>query len=174
MPSTTASPTAPPPSGPIGGLIGAFNRLKAELAKFGTIGLAAFVVDFFGFNLLVVAWFWDAGGTGPLRHHTFTASCVSTAAGMVVSWFGNKLWTYRHRPPENPRQAAVLFVVFNIVGLLITAACVAFSTDVLHLHDILWLDFFRFLGIGLGTIFRFLTYRKWVFPESDLPSAIEA
>lgn len=158
---------------PVSAALSLFDRMKAELAKFGTIGLVAFLVDFFGFNLLVVGWLWDAGGEGPMRHHTFTASCVSTAFGMVVSWFGNKLWTYKHRPPENPRQAAVLFVVFNIIGLLITAACVKFSTDVLDLHHILWLDFFRFLGIGLGTIFRFVTYRKWVFPESDRPSAVE-
>lgn len=160
--------------GPLRAGLDLFDRLKAELAKFGTIGLAAFLVDFFGYNLLVFGVLAGSSGTGPMSAHTFSASCVSTAAGMLVSWFGNKLWTYRHRPPENPRQAAVLFLVFNVIGLLITAVCVALSRQLFGQHSILIDDFFRFLGIGLGTIFRFVTYRRWVFPESDRPSAFEA
>ena len=148
-------------------LVEGFHRLKAEMAKFGTVGLLAFITDFVGWNLLVHG---PIGPTeGPMRDIPTWASVVSTAAGTLVSWVGNTFWTYRHQKHENQGKAFVLFVVFNVIGLVITAACLWISLYVLRLDNLFVNNLARFIGIGLGTIFRFWSYRNWVFPakESD-------
>jgi hypothetical protein len=50
-----------------------------------------------------------------------------------------------------------------VVGLLIAEAVIGFVTYVLGLHGKIEFNAASVLGTGLGTIFRFYAYRKWVF-----------
>ena len=60
-------------------------------------------------------------------------------------------------------REAVLFFVLNVVGLLIAEAVIGLVTYVMGLRGPLEYNAASFVGTGLGTIFRFYAYRKWVF-----------
>jgi hypothetical protein len=66
--------------------------------------------------------------------------------------------------------------VLNGVGLGIQLACIAFANYALGQTDRITSNIALFLGIVLGTLFRFWSYRKWVWvaPADGLRGGLEA
>ncbi|MGI9197265.1 MAG: GtrA family protein [Candidatus Nanopelagicales bacterium] len=137
------------------------GTLAREIAKFGAVGLMAFVVDVGLFNLLMYA-----GGSGPLNDKPLTAKAISVIAATTFAYFGNRFWTFRHRARTNMGREYVLFFVLNGIAMMIALACLWFSHYALGLDSALANNISaNVIGLGLGTLFRFWSYRKWVFPE---------
>lgn len=139
-----------------------FTQLMHEVAKFGVVGSIAFVVDATTFNLLL-----HYGGTNALLYDKVTiAKTVSLVLATIVSYLGNRFWTYRHRERTGYRREYLLFFALNGVGLLITLACLDFSHYVLGFKTGIADNISGVLiGTALATLFRFWAYRRWVFPE---------
>jgi putative flippase GtrA len=133
-----------------------------EVTKFGVVGALAFVVDNGGYNLLV---FGLPGGPegGVMRELPVQASVLATAAAALLSWAGNRYWTYRHRHREKLTQELVLFLLANLVGVAITAGTVYASRHLLGLDSVLSDNVARVFGWALATLFRFFAYRRYVF-----------
>ncbi|MEP6665877.1 MAG: GtrA family protein, partial [Nocardioidaceae bacterium] len=71
------------------------QRLRAfvhEAAKFGVVGGIGFVVDVTVFNLLRFA-----GDPGLLEHKPLTAKAISVAVATMVTYLGNRHWTWAER-----------------------------------------------------------------------------
>jgi putative flippase GtrA len=135
-----------------------WRRLGRELAAFGAVGAVAFVVDVGLFNLL------RFHGEGVLVDKPVTAKIISTSVATLVAWAGNRWWTYRgRRRPALVRELA-LFGAMNAIALVIAVLCLAVSHYVLQLRSPLADNISaNFVGVGLGTAFRFVAYRLWVF-----------
>ena len=134
--------------------------LYREAAKFGIVGLSALVVDIGVFNLLRYA-----GGEGPLYDKPLTAKVISVTVATTVAYAGNRYWTFRHRGRSNMGKEYVLFFALNGVAMLIAVACLWFTHYVIGLTSPLADNISaNVIGLGLGTLFRFWSYRKWVFP----------
>jgi putative flippase GtrA len=142
------------------GLYERFRQLINEGARFGVVGGIGFLVTDGGTNLL----------QSPL-HGWLKANVIATLAGMVVTYLGSRYWTFRHRERGGMRRETVLFVVLNGVGLGIQLACIGFANYALGRTDTVASNIALFLGICLGTLFRFWSYRKWVWMD---PSASHA
>jgi putative flippase GtrA len=134
------------------GLHERFRQLIHEGAKFGVVGGIGFLVTEVGTNLLLT----------PL-HGWLKANVVATLAATVVTYFGSRYWTFRHRERGGTGRETVLFVVLNTVGLGIQLACIGFTNYALGLTDRFSSNVALLLGICLGTLFRFWSYRKWVW-----------
>jgi putative flippase GtrA len=140
-----------------------FDRLRSglhvvvrELLKFGVVGAVAYVVDVGIFNFLRV--------DGPLEHKPLTAKAISVSVAVVVAWLGNRYWTFRRRRRAAAHHELMLFVAMNAIGLAIALACLAVSHYALGFTSAL-ADNIAANGVGLvlGTSFRFIAYRTWVF-----------
>ena len=134
------------------GLYERFRHLIHEAAKFGAVGSIGFVVTDGGTNLLQ-----------PVLHGWLKANVIATMAGMIVTYLGSRYWTFRQRERGGMGRETVLFFVFNGIGLGIQLACIGFTNYGLGLNDKLASNVALFLGICLGTLFRFWSYRKWVW-----------
>ncbi|QDO90252.1 GtrA family protein [Ornithinimicrobium ciconiae] len=154
-------------TGLIGRIRGAYEVLAREVAKFGTIGLLAFILDTTLYNYFVFGL--PGGGDGPLHDIPLRAKILATAIATVFSWLGNRYWTFRHRRTAAVANEFLLFVWFNILGLGIAVACLGFSRYVLGLDSQL-ADNISANGVGLvlGTLFRFWAYRTYVFKGDAL------
>jgi putative flippase GtrA len=136
----------------IRGVYKRFRQLIHEGAKFGIVG---------GIGLLVTD-----GGTNLLQsilHGWLKANVIATVAGMIVTFLGSRYWTFRHRERGGMGRETVLFLVLNGMGLGIQLACLGFTNYALGLTDKFSSNVALFLGICLGTLFRFWSYRKWVW-----------
>jgi putative flippase GtrA len=134
-----------------------FRVLIHEVAKFGVVGILAFFITIGGANLLRYG-----AGLGPL-----TSVTISTVVATVFAFLGNKLWAFRHRKGNHVARESVLFFVFNGVGLLIQLAFVGAARYGLGLTDTFSYNVANIMGIGMATLFRLYTYRRWVFLAVD-------
>ncbi len=160
--------TAPKPPGPVCGTPSATVSVisSARSSKFATVGGAAFLVDFTIFNYAV-----HAHGIEQL-----TAKTISTVIAATFAFVGNRFWTWRHREHRNPAREYALFFLFNAVGLGIGLACLGISH---YWLGAIWPAVFRtvladniasfLVGTGLGTLFRFWSYRRFVFRDAGNP-----
>lgn len=140
---------------PVAGLYERIRHLVPELAKFGVVGGIGAVVDL--------------GGAGVLQYHVgpLKAKAISITAATIITYLGSRFWTFRHRENQAMHREAVLFFVLNVIGLIIAEAVIGFTTYVLGMKGPLAYNAASILGTGLGTIFRFYAYRKWVFLAPD-------
>jgi putative flippase GtrA len=95
---------------------------------------------------------------GPL-----TSNVIATIAGTCVAFLGNRYWTFRHREGSTLVREYVVFFALNGIGLGIQLACIAFTYYLLNMHGKLAYNVALIFGIGLGTLFRFWSYRRWVW-----------
>jgi putative flippase GtrA len=145
-------------------LIDRFGHLVHEVSKFATVGGVAFVVDFVLFNY----------SSAVLHVESLAAKTISTVVAATVAFIGNRFWTWRHRERSNPARQYALFFFLNGVGLAIGLACLAVSRYALGaiwpgiFHTALADNIASFVvGMGLGTLFRFWSYRRFVFINTD-------
>ena len=138
-----------------------FRQLVHEAAKFGTVGAVAFLTATIGTNLLHFR-----AGQGPL-----ISNVIATIAGTFVAFFGNRYWTFRHRQGSTMAREYAVFFVLNGIGLGIQLACIAFTYYLLGMHGKLAYNAALLFGIGLGTLFRFWSYRRWVWLAPPLADA---
>jgi putative flippase GtrA len=146
----------------------AIDDLVREMLKFGVVGAVAFVIDFGGFNVMVYGphvsgILGEQTTVGILHDKPLTAKILSATVATLVAWLGNRLWTFRHRRNRQTSHEFALFAFFNAVAMVIAVICLGTSRYVFDLHSQLTDNIANIVGIGLGTLFRFWSYRKFVF-----------
>ena len=135
-----------------------FRRLRAELAKFGTVGGFAYVIDVGLFNLLR---FSDAS---PINDKPITSKLVSAGIATLVAYAGNRYWTFKHREAKSHAESLPVFVGLNLVGMAIAAVCLYISHYALGFTSAAADNIAaNVVGTGFGTLFRFWGYRRFVF-----------
>ncbi|MDW4906051.1 GtrA family protein [Streptomyces sp. ADMS] len=130
-----------------------FDQLAAEVAKFGAVGTAGLLVNLLVFNLV--------------RHTTdlpvVRASVVATVVAICSNYIGFRYFTYRDRDKGGRTKELTLFLLFSTVGLVIENGVLYAATYGFGMDSPLQSNIFKFVGIGVATLFRFWSYRTWVF-----------
>jgi putative flippase GtrA len=138
------------------------SLLGQELFSFLVVGGTGYVVDVAAFNVLLSTP--PFSGLDP-SYARVVAMCVA----MVVTYTGNRFWTWRGSQRHDRHRELGLFVLFNLVGLLISVSALVLTHDVLGLTsrpaDNLSANV---VGLGLATAFRFWAYRTFVFGPPPL------
>lgn len=146
--------------------LAAVRARVVELTRFLAVGGVSFVVDLGLFNLL------RFGPGELLLHKPLTAKVLSVAAATLVSWVGNRRWTFAdHRTAQRGREL-LLYAIINVLGVLIGVATLAFSHYALDLRTPLADNVSTVLGIALGTIVRYVGYKRYVFITPSAGTAL--
>jgi putative flippase GtrA len=138
--------------------------------KFGIIGGLNVLVNWVAFNLLLLLPMF---ANGQLK-----AKVIATGIAIISSYFMNRHWTYKDRDKSAAHREFVLFLGFNLAGMLIELAVMAMTKYVFGLTSWLAINVAFVVGLALGTVFRFFTYRTWVFTHAEdagleiLPAAV--
>lgn len=138
-----------------------WRLLAKELSAFGIVGAACTVIDLGLFQLLYVH-----ADVGPV-----TSRFISTVVSMTVGYFAHRHWSFSHRARTGLRREYLLFAVINGGTLFLSLGVVAFVRYPLHQHHALVLQAANVVSIGLGTVLRYLAYRRWVFVAPESPDA---
>ena len=82
----------------------------------------------------------------------------------MVTWFGNRYWTFREHRRKNYLLELAEFSAVSIGGILIGLVCLLVSHYLLGFTSLLADNISsNLVGLVLGTSFRFLLYRFWVY-----------
>jgi putative flippase GtrA len=139
-----------------------FRQLIHEAAKFGVVGVVGLLVTNVVYGLLHER----------LNVGVVTATTIATVIATAVTFVGNRYWSFQHRERTGVARETVIFFVLNGIGLLIQDAVVAFNAYVLgNEHDRTAGFIALNCGIALATLFRFWSYRKFVWAAPAAPGA---
>jgi putative flippase GtrA len=138
-----------------------WRHLVHELAKFGIVGAVNTILDFGLANLLYLGFGWPSLG----------AKTGSVAVAATSSFFMNRHWTFRHRARTGLRREYTLFFLLNGVGLLIANACILVVEHGFGKTGALWFNVAQVAGLALGMVFRFTTYKRFVFVSPERAAA---
>ena len=134
-----------------------------EILTFLAVGGVGYVVDVLAFNLLRSSP--DLAGSDPAWART-----LAVGFAMVVTYLGNRLFTWRGQSGRARHREVALFVLFNVIGLGFSVACLVATHDLLGLTSRLDDNLSaNVLGVALGTLFRFWSYRRFVFVRPTPP-----
>lgn len=154
---------------PLAALVDRFRHLGPEAVKFGIVGLTGVGVQIIVFNLLRYA---GPDHVGVLEAKPITAQVIAIGVATVITYLGNRYWTYQHRAKGKVARELPVFILLNAIAIAIGALCLAFSHYVLGLTSPLADNLSgNVIGLGLGTLFRFWSYRRFVFTGSAAVSA---
>ncbi|MCU1692918.1 MAG: GtrA family protein [Frankiales bacterium] len=146
------------------GLVTVVTRLRAkydvvarEAAKFGAVGAVNTVLDIAVLNLLVFGF----------DLQWLRSKVISTVVAATSSYLMNRHWTFRHRAKQDVRREYVLFFLLNGVGLGISLLVLGLVRYGFDQDGALAINLANVVGIGLGTLFRFWSYRRFVWTKAD-------
>lgn len=141
--------------------LAAWGGFVAYAAKFGIVGLVGLGIDAGIFNLLR---FGNVLPTGHWAQGALGASIISTSVAIVANWIGNRYWTFRKHRRRNYLREFVEYVVVSVGGMVIALGCLWVSHYLLRLTGPVADNISKnIIGLGLGTAFRFVLYRYWVY-----------
>lgn len=129
-----------------------------ELLQFGVVGGIAYVANFAAFNVLVHS------SPAPLAAHPVLGLVLAGVISTAVAFAGNRLFTWSHRKTSSLSREITTFLTLNAVGVAIAAGTLGISRYLLHFDSSLADNISgNVIGVGLGTIFRYWSYGKFVF-----------
>jgi putative flippase GtrA len=138
----------------------AWNGFLAYVVKFGVVGLIGLVIDVVLFNALRIGVF----GEGTWAQSAIGAKTISTSVAIVFNWLGNRYWTFRRHRRRHALREFAEYAVVSVGGMAIALLCLWISHYVLGYTSLLADNIAtNVVGLALGTAFRFLLYRYWVF-----------
>ncbi|MGV1034579.1 MAG: GtrA family protein [Microbacteriaceae bacterium] len=130
--------------------------------KFGVVGGLGFIIDLGISNAL-----WAHGlstGSDAWMYGPVGAKLISTSVAILFNWVGNRYWVFRAHRRRDVLKELFEFVIVSIGGMLIALGALWFTHHVLGLNNLVANNVAgNVVGLGLGTIFRFVLYRYWVY-----------
>ncbi|GAB2778807.1 GtrA family protein [Streptomyces daliensis] len=134
------------------------GRLARELAKFGAVGAVGFLVNVAVFNLCMHSF-----QLAPVR-----SGVISQVVAIGTNYLGNRYWTYRHIDKSRVHRETSLFFLFSGIGLVLENGILALSHYGFGFTSTLADNIAKnVVGLGIGTVFRFWSYRTWVFRDAE-------
>ncbi|MFF7587165.1 GtrA family protein [Kitasatospora purpeofusca] len=135
--------------------------LSGEAVKFGIVGLSGVVVNF------AVFWICING----LHLASLRSNIAATLIAIFTNYLGYRYWLYRDRDAASRKREITLFLLFSGAGMLIETGVLGFSVYLLGLDSHFEQLAAKVGGLALGTVFRFVSYRTWVFKAVPEPVA---
>ncbi|WP_189132142.1 GtrA family protein [Wenjunlia tyrosinilytica] len=138
--------------------------IAAELMKFGAVGAFGVVVNIVVFNLCLHS----------LKLQTVRSGVIATIVAIATNYVGNRYWTYRNCDKNRRTREITLFLLFSGIGLVIENGILALSHYGFGFTSTLADNVAKnVVGLGLGTLFRFWSYRTWVFRALPARDAVD-
>ena len=132
--------------------------LLKELAAFGVVGTLAFALD-----LGLFTWLTHAADLGALK-----SKLISTVVSTTFAYFGNRYLSFSHRARTSIGRETAFFFGINGISLVFSEVVLALVIYPLgYGHTSAAVTITNVATIGLGTVFRFWAYKRFVFLHPD-------
>ena len=120
------------------------QKLLAQIAKFGVVGVIAFVIDYGLLALLT-----EAFGVNYL---------VSFTVSVVFNYVASMRYVFTHKEGMSCRREFIIFVVLSAIGLIINNACMWAGVELLHIHYLIT----KIGATAIVMVWNFVTRKKFL------------
>jgi putative flippase GtrA len=136
--------------------------LLKEVSAFGLIGILALAID-----LGVFTWLAPNGAV--------KAKIISTTLSTAFAYVGNRYLSFSHRARTSIARETAFFFGINLITLIFSELVLALFVYPLNYgHQSTTVFVVNLVTIGLGTVFRFWAYKRFVFLHPDKVHARDA
>jgi putative flippase GtrA len=149
---------SPPRTTLIAHVRASWRILLKELAAFGLVGALAFGIDLGIFTGLT-----QGAHVGALK-----SKAVSTVVSTTFAYIGNRHLSFSHRARTGLKRETAYFFAINGITLVFSELILAlFIYPLNYPHRSSMVAAVNIVTIGLGTVFRFWAYKRFVFLHPD-------
>lgn len=150
------------------------KKLLAQIAKFGVVGVIAFVVDFGIYTALNMV-FRSVGLDRIFASYYLVSQFCSFLVSVVVNYILSFKYVFRRREDMSQRREFVIFVVLSAIGLVINEivlyigmSWIYMSWDWLHalLSQTLAETFFKLFATAVVMVYNFITRKIFLEDHS--------
>ena len=136
-----------------------------ELGRFGVVGVAGVIVNLGVFNLLRLGPLSEDSTVLGEDDRVVTAKVIATLVSIVFAWVAHRQWTFRGLRTHKPLRELLVFGLVNLIAIVTEAGVVAISHYVLAFTSLAADNIASLIGIGLGTVLRYVGYKVFVFTD---------
>ena len=124
------------------------NKLFQQIFKFGVVGGIAFVIDY---GIMVIS-----------KELLGFSVLISAALGFTISVIFNYIasikWVFDVNKEKDEKKSFILFIVFSIIGLILTEIIMWFGTDMININY--WRV--KIMATAIVMVFNFITRKMFL------------
>ena len=124
------------------------RKLLLQIIKFGGVGALCFVIDY---GILFVL-------TEFVGLYYLLSSAISFSISVIVNYILSILFVFDTNTENNGIRNFVLFVIFSIIGLLLTTGIMKLGVDILSWNYM----FVKILATGIVMVYNFITRKLFL------------
>ncbi|MFD0482964.1 GtrA family protein [Kineococcus sp. GCM10028916] len=137
------------------------SERMGEVVRFLISGGIAYLADLLVFNLLLLAGV-----------DSILAKVVSSVIAIFIAFLGSRYYTWRDRRSEHPGREYAMFFLFSAIAAGLQLLCLAITHNGLGWTSALADNISgNVVGMAIAMVFRFLTFRTFVFPDRSVTRA---
>lgn len=137
------------------------SERAGEVVRFLISGGIAYLADLLVFNLLLLAGV-----------DSILAKVVSSVIAIFIAFLGSRYYTWRDRRSEHPGREYAMFFLFSAIAAGLQLLCLAITHNGLGWTSALADNISgNVVGMAIAMVFRFLTFRTFVFPDRSVTRA---
>lgn len=129
------------------------KNLIKQFAKFGVVGVIAFVIDY-GLMVLLTELF----------HINYLISAtISFTVSVIFNYFASMRYVFTHKEGMSRRREFVIFVVLSVIGLMLNNVLMYIGTGLIGISYLIT----KLIATAVVTIYNFVTRKKFLDAGSD-------
>lgn len=124
------------------------NKLFIQIFKFGFVGGIAFLIDY---GVLIFC-------KEILNFDILISSALSFCISVVFNYIASVKWVFDVKEDNSKSKSFILFIVFSIIGLLLTELIMHIGANVLNINYMI----VKIFATAVVMVFNFITRKKFL------------
>ena len=142
------------------------NKLLAQIAKFGVVGVIAFIIDYVIYRIFNVV-FESTGFSTVFPQYYLISALLGFTVSVIANYILSFKFVFERKEDMSRKKEFVIFLVLSIIGLGINEICLFIGFDIIYLNWT-WLQnimsagfakdvFFKFGATGVVMVYNFIS-----------------
>ena len=151
------------------------NKLLAQIAKFGLVGVICFIIDYVLYRIFN-AIFIATGFAAAFPQYYLVSAFLGFSISVVCNYILSFKFVFERKEDMSRKKEFIIFLVLSVIGLGINELCMWIGIDIMY-KNWAWLRsimsesfakdiFFKFGATGVVMVYNFIT-RKIFLEKKD-------
>ena len=151
------------------------NKLLAQIAKFGLVGVICFIIDYVIYRIFNVI-FEATGLSSAFGQYYLISAFMGFAISVVCNYIRSFKFVFERKEDMSRKKEFTIFLILSVIGLGINELCLWLGIDIIY-KNWQWLGsimsesfakdiFFKFGATGVVMVYNFIT-RKIFLEKKD-------
>lgn len=124
------------------------NKLFNQIIKFGLVGGIAFIIDYL--TLIICK--------EVLNINVFISAAIAFTVSVIFNYIASIKWVFDVNQEKSKSQNFVLFIVFSIIGLLLTELIMWIGVDIININYLI----VKIVATAIVMVFNFITRKLFL------------